>query len=88
MSILAGGGAVRGSEMSEEEKLMELAELKTAIKSLSTEERRKIAVYILELEKDHFQGTLGPQIVDDLEGLSRVVQESVQKIKKYVKDSL
>jgi signal transduction histidine kinase len=67
---------------------MELTELKAAIKNLTAEERRKIALYILELEKDHFQGTLGPQIVEDLEGLSRVVQESVQKIKKYVKDSL
>jgi signal transduction histidine kinase len=67
---------------------MELTELKTALRNLSVEERRKIALYILELEKDHFQGTLGPQIVDDLEGLSRVVQESVQKIKKYMKEGL
>jgi hypothetical protein len=67
---------------------MELAELKTALKNLSAEERRKIALYILELEKDHFKGTLGPKIVGDLEELSRVVQESAEKIRKYVKDSL
>jgi hypothetical protein len=83
-----GRRAEPGSVTSEENRPMELTELKAAVKNLSAEERRKLALYILELEKDHFQGTLGPQIVEDLEGLSKVVQEGVQKIKKYVKDSL
>jgi hypothetical protein len=83
-----GRRAEPGSVTSKEKRPMELTELKAAVKNLSAEERRKLALYILELEKDHFQGTLGPQIVEDLEGLSKVVQEGVQKIKNYVKDSL
>ena len=67
---------------------MDLEEVKASIKNLSVEDRRKVALYILELEKLHFQGTIGPQIADDLEGFSRVVQESVDKIKKFVKDNL
>jgi len=63
---------------------MGLEEIKTAIKSLSVEDRRKVAVYILELERDHVQTTIGPQIAKDLEAFSRVVQESVEKLKKIV----
>lgn len=66
---------------------MGIEEIKTAIKALSTEDRRKIAVYILELERDHIQTTLGPQIAEDLDSVSRVVQESVEKIKKAINRS-
>ena len=63
---------------------MGIEEIKAAIKSLSVEDRRKIAVYILELERDHVQNTIGPQIAEDLEAFSRVIQDSVEKIKKMV----
>jgi len=61
---------------------MEIDELKAAIKNLTVEERRKLAYYILELEKDHLQGKLGPQIAEDIDGVSRIVQEAFEKIKK------
>jgi hypothetical protein len=64
---------------------VELDELKSVIKGLSLEERRKLAMYILELEKNHLQATLGPQIAEDIDGVSRVLQDAVEKIKKSVK---
>lgn len=64
---------------------MELDELKSVIKGLNVEERRKLAMYILELEKNHLQATLGPQIAEDIDGVSRVLQDAVEKIKKSVK---
>ncbi|MGA9120379.1 MAG: hypothetical protein WB699_13540 [Bacteroidota bacterium] len=64
---------------------MTLEEIKSAVKILSVEERRKLAVFILELEKNHFRDTLGPQITEDLESLSRVLQETVDKIKNAMK---
>lgn len=67
---------------------MQIEEIKSAIKNLSVEERRKIAVYILELEKDHFKGTVGPQIAEDLEGVSKVIQETAEKIRKHLKDKI
>jgi hypothetical protein len=67
---------------------MELDELKALIKNLSVEDRRKIALYILELEKEHIEAKVGPQIKEDLEGLSKVMQETFQKIKKVVKENL
>ncbi len=66
---------------------MNLDEVKTAIRELSVDERRKIALYILELEKQHFQDTVGPQISEDIDGFAKVVQETVEKIKKTVKDN-
>ncbi len=63
---------------------MGIEEIKSAIKGLSAEDRRKVAVYILELERDHVKDTIGPQIAEDLEAFSRIVQESVEKIKKAV----
>ena len=67
---------------------MQIEEIKAAIKSLSVEDRRKVAVYILELEKDHFKGTVGPQIAEDLEGVSKVIQETAEKIKRHLKDKM
>jgi hypothetical protein len=64
---------------------VELDELKSVIKGLNVEERRKLAMYILELEKNHLQATLGPQIAEDIDGVSRVLQDAVEKIKKSVK---
>jgi hypothetical protein len=61
-----------------------IEEIKAAIKALSVQDRRKIAVYILELERDHVQDTLGPQIAEDLAAFTKLIQESVEKIKKGV----
>lgn len=63
---------------------MEIEELKSAIKGLSVQDRRKLALYILELEKEHVSKTVGPQIAKDVEDVSRVVQEALEKLKKYV----
>jgi hypothetical protein len=60
---------------------MTLDELKSVVQGLSPEERRKLALYILELEKDHFKDAVGPQIKDDLEALGSVLQETLEKIK-------
>jgi DNA-directed RNA polymerase specialized sigma subunit len=63
---------------------MELEEVKSAIKSLPPKERRQVALYILELEKDQVQKTIGPQIAEDVEAVSRVVQDAIQRLKKFV----
>lgn len=63
---------------------MELEEIKTTIKDLSVQDRRKIALYILELEKEHVSKTVGPQIAKDVEDVSKVVQEAIEKLKKFV----
>lgn len=63
---------------------MGLEEIKAAIRGLSVEDRRKVAVYILELERDHVKENIGPQIAADLDAFSRIVQESVEKLKKVV----
>lgn len=63
---------------------MGIDEIKAAVKSLPADERRKLALYILELEKDHVQKTYGPQIVEEVENVSRVFQEAMDKLKKFV----
>jgi len=63
---------------------MRLEEVKSAIKELTVEERRKVALYILELEKEHVQKTLGPQLAEDVNAVSKVVQDAIQKLKKLV----
>lgn len=65
---------------------MQLEELKTEVRNLTTEDRRKLALFILQLEKQHVQDTIGPQIVEDLEGLTKVLQETLEKIKKHVNE--
>jgi hypothetical protein len=65
---------------------MQLEEIKTAIKALTVDDRRKVALYILELEKDHFTEKVGPQIADDLEGVGKVIQETAEKIKQHIKE--
>jgi hypothetical protein len=61
-----------------------IEEIKSAIKALSVEDRRKVAVFILELEREHVKENIGPQIAADLDAFSNIVQESVEKIKKVV----
>ncbi len=65
---------------------MQVEEIKTAIKDLTVEDRRKVALYILELEKEHFKGTVGPQIAEDLESVSKVIQDAAEKIKQHLRD--
>ena len=65
---------------------MTIEELKTAIKGLPVVERRKVALYILELEKDHMRDTVGPQVTEDLVAVSKVVQGAIEKLKSLVKD--
>ena len=64
---------------------MGIEEIKTEIRELSVEDRRKVALYILELEKEHAKKTIGPQIAKDVEDVSKVVQEAFDKLKKFVK---
>jgi hypothetical protein len=63
---------------------MEIEEVKTVIKGLTVQERRKIALYILELEKDHVAKTVGPQIARDVEDVSKVVEDAFDKLKKFI----
>jgi len=67
---------------------MGLDEVKLAIKDLSADERRKVALFILDLERQHLQGTIGPQITEDLDAFTRVVQDTVDRIKRRVKENL
>lgn len=65
---------------------MELEGLKAEVKNLSPADRRKLALFILELEKQHIEEKVGPQIVEDLEGLSKVIQDTIERVKKHVKE--
>jgi len=73
-----------GFDTNAEDLTMTLEEVKAAVRLLTPEDRRKVALYILELEKDHFQDNVGPQIAEDLKGFTKVVQETIDKIKKNV----
>jgi hypothetical protein len=59
-------------------------EIKAAIKNLTVQERRNVALYILDLEKEHVQNTIGPQLTEEAEAISKVVQEAIGKLKKFV----
>ena len=61
---------------------VEIDEIKAAIKSLTTDERRRIALYILELEKEHVQKSFVPPIVHDLENVLKVLQEAIDRFKR------
>ena len=61
---------------------MGIDDIKTAIKNLPVDERRKVALFILELEKDHVKKNIGPQIADDVDAVSKVVQDAIEKLKK------
>ncbi len=65
---------------------MGIEEVKAEIKQLSVEERRKVALFILDLEKEHAKNTIGPQIAKDVEDVSKVVQGAFEKLKKFVKN--
>ncbi len=61
---------------------MTLEELKTAIRALRNEDRRRLALFILELEKDYVRDTVGPQISEDLDSLKRALQETIDRVKR------
>ncbi len=63
---------------------MGVEEIKAGIKELSPQDRRKVALYILELEKDHVTKTIGPQLEEDINDVTKVVQDAVEKLKKMV----
>ena len=65
---------------------MQLDEIESEVKNLTTEDRRKLALFILELEKQHVQDKVAPQILEDLEGLSKAVQDTIERVKKHVKE--
>jgi len=68
--------------------MMSVDEVNAVIRDMSVEDRRKVALYILELEKEHIQNKVGPQITQDLDSLGKALQDAVEKIKKTVKESL
>jgi hypothetical protein len=67
---------------------MTLDEVKAAVKQLQTQDRRQLALYILELEKDHFQGKVGPQIAEDIDGLAKSLQDALEKVRNSIKKNL
>jgi hypothetical protein len=67
---------------------MGLDEIKLAIRNLPAEDRRRIALYILELEKQHLQGTIGPQLAEDLNAFAKIVQDAVEKVKRHIEKDL
>ncbi len=64
---------------------MGIEEIKAGIKELTPQDRRKVALYILELEKDRVAKTIGPQLEEDLNDVTKVVQDAMEKLKKMVK---
>jgi len=64
---------------------MTAEEVKSAIKNLSVADRRKVALYILELEKDRLKETVGPQVKDDLDAVSKLMQDVFEKLKSAIK---
>jgi len=62
-----------------------LDEVKSALRGLSPEDRRKALLFVLELEKDHVRDHVAPQLMEDLEGVTRAAQEAFEKIKQRFK---
>ncbi|MBK7258855.1 MAG: hypothetical protein IPI01_13870 [Ignavibacteriae bacterium] len=67
---------------------MTLDQLKAEIQALSKDDRRKLGTFILEIEKQHFQDTVGPQLREDLDGLTKAAQDAVDKISKAIRERL
>jgi hypothetical protein len=67
---------------------MTLDQLKAEIQALPKEDRRKLAVFILDLEKQYVQDTVGPQLREDLEGLTKAAQDAMEKISKTIRERL
>ena len=63
---------------------MGFTEVIAEVDNLSSEERRKVLLHILELEKDRVQKKYGPRIAEELDGLGKFVQDSIEKLKQVV----
>ncbi len=61
---------------------MTLDEIKTAIRDLAPRDRRAIALYILELEKDAIRDTVGPQVSEDLDAVRKALLDAFDRIKQ------
>ena len=61
---------------------MTLEQAKDAVRSLGAVDRRRVLLYILELEKDHIRDHVAPQVIEDLEGVTRAAQDAFEKIKQ------
>jgi hypothetical protein len=72
----------------QQENAMTLEQLKTEVQALSKDDRRKLGTFILELEKQYFQDTVGPQLREDLDGLTKAAQDAVDKISKTIRERL
>ncbi|HXX62946.1 MAG TPA: hypothetical protein VEO56_04035 [Bacteroidota bacterium] len=64
---------------------MDVKGIKEAIKALSVEERRDVGLYILELEKNYLDGAVRSRVGEDLESLSKVLQENLEKLRTRLK---
>jgi len=60
-------------------------EVESGIRNRAIEERRTAALFIPEPEKEHLQKTVGPHNADVLNGVSRVVEEPVEKLRKLLR---
>jgi len=61
---------------------MTLEEIKATIRALPAQDRRRLALFILELEKGYIRDTVGPQITEDLDSVKRALQEAIDNIKR------
>lgn len=64
---------------------MGVSEIKEAIKALSVEQRREVGLYILDLEKEHLDGAVRTRLSEDLDNLSKVLQENLEKLRTRLK---
>lgn len=63
---------------------MTVEEVKSVIRDLSVSDRRKVALYILELEKDRVKDAVGPQVSEDLDAVSKLLQGAIEKVKNVM----
>ena len=64
---------------------MDVKEIKEAVKALTVEQRREVGLYILELEKDYLDGAVRSRVGEDIESLSKVLQENLEKLRTRLK---
>lgn len=78
----------RATPQDQKRERMTLDQIKTEIQALPKEDRRKLALYILDLEKQYVQDTVGPQLREDLEGLTKAAQDAVDRISRAIREKL
>ena len=64
---------------------MTLEEVKVVLRDFNPEDRRKVLLYVLELEKDHVRDHVAPKLMEDLEGVTRAAEDAFEKIKERFK---